>query len=305
MTTFHRGQAWHEARTLRPRRLRRAKAILRQVKPATVRHLYYRLLSEGLLPPKPAGHDNRYDRLCTEMLMAREEGQVPWSWIVDDSREAWRLDIYATAAAYAKEAAERYRRDVWATQERRVEVWSEKETVGGLLWPVCAKYRVPFQPFHGYAGGKLHEIAEGVQEDPQPSLLALYVGDFDPSGLNISDEVFPQKLEQYGAGGLITLHRIALVERDLTRVQLIEAKTTDTRWERYAAAYGRIPAVQGGRWCAELDALDPRELRRRVEAAIKREITDQDAWDDCLEGEAEERTDLQGALNAWVHLEGG
>jgi hypothetical protein len=44
-----------------------------------------------------------------------------------------------------------YRRDRWAQQPRRLEVWSEKGTVRGMLAPVLDKYGVTFRVMHGYS----------------------------------------------------------------------------------------------------------------------------------------------------------
>ena len=44
-----------------------------------------------------------------------------------------------------------YRRDFWNQQPVRVEVWSEKGTVRGVLAPVLDEYGVGFRVMHGFS----------------------------------------------------------------------------------------------------------------------------------------------------------
>ena len=46
--------------------------------------------------------------------------------------------------------ARSYRRDFWDQQPVRVEVWSEKGTVRGVLAPVLDQYAVGFRVMHGF-----------------------------------------------------------------------------------------------------------------------------------------------------------
>ena len=47
--------------------------------------------------------------------------------------------------------ARSYRRDFWNQQPLRVEVWSEKGTVRGVLQPVLDHYAVGFRVMHGFS----------------------------------------------------------------------------------------------------------------------------------------------------------
>ena len=64
---------------------------------------------------------------------ARERGIIPWEWIVDESRELERASSWDDPEAYARCVINRYRRDYWNQQPVRVEVWSEKGTIRGVL----------------------------------------------------------------------------------------------------------------------------------------------------------------------------
>ena len=54
---------------------------------------------------------------------AREQGLIPWEWIVDETRALERVSTWDNPAEYARCVARSYRRDFWDQQPVRVEVW--------------------------------------------------------------------------------------------------------------------------------------------------------------------------------------
>ena len=116
---------------------------------------------------------------------ARERDIIPWEWIVDETRELERVSTWSNPAEYARCVARSYRRDFWDQQPRRVMVVSEKGTVRGLLQPVLDQFAVGFQVMHGFGSATIvHDISE--DDDGRP-LNILYVGDYDPSGMHMSE----------------------------------------------------------------------------------------------------------------------
>jgi hypothetical protein len=104
---------------------------------------------------------------------------------VDETRELERVSTWSNPAEYARAVARSYRRDFWDQQPRRVMVVSEKATVRGLLRPVVDEFAVGFQVMHGFSSATIvHDISE--DDDGRP-LIILYVGDFDPSGMYMSE----------------------------------------------------------------------------------------------------------------------
>src|SRR3974390_2262498 len=81
---------------------------------------------------------------------AREEGIIPWEWIVDETRGLERRASWNDPADYVNKVSRAYRRDFWNQQPVRVEIWSEKGTVRGVLAPVLDEYGVGFRAFHGF-----------------------------------------------------------------------------------------------------------------------------------------------------------
>src|SRR4029077_12403481 len=137
---------------------------------------------------------------------AREDGTIPWDWIVDETRRLERVSTWANPAEYARCVAQSYRRDFWDQQPVRVEVWSEKGTVRGVLQPVLDEYGVGFRVMHGFSGATtIYDVAQDGDRRP---LIVLYVGDYDPSGLYMSRHDLPDRLRKYG-GYHVMITRIA------------------------------------------------------------------------------------------------
>jgi hypothetical protein len=223
------------------------------------------------------------------LKQAREEGIIPWEWIVDETRAIERVTTWSDPEEYARCVAQSYRRDFWDQQPHRVQVWSEKGTVRGVLQPVLDEYAVGFLAVHGFSSATTaHDVAK---DDDGRDLIILYVGDFDPSGMYMSEVDLPNRFAKYG-GDHIKLKRIALTRPQVRGLPSFPAsdKMKDTRYNWFVANYGHS--------CWELDAMDPRDLRNLVEAEIK-QLIEPTAWARCERVYAAEYTSLQNILKGW------
>src|SRR5215831_11257608 len=66
--------------------------------PITGRGIGYKLFAAGLIPSMARSEMLRVYRLLRE---AREEGTIPWEWIVDETREFEKVSTWRNPAAYA------------------------------------------------------------------------------------------------------------------------------------------------------------------------------------------------------------
>src|SRR5262245_10944597 len=114
--------------------------------PITGRGLGYKLFAQGLISSM-----DEMQAVYRLLRIAREQGDIPWDWVVDETRELEKVATWKTPAAFARTAARSYRRDFWNQQPVRCEVWSEKGTVRGVLQPVLDKYAVGFRVMHGFS----------------------------------------------------------------------------------------------------------------------------------------------------------
>jgi hypothetical protein len=95
---------------------------------------------------------------------------------------------------------------------------------------VLDKYGVGFRVNHGFASATAVNDVATIYDDARP-LTALYVGDWDPSGLHMSEVDLPERLAKYG-GVHVQVKRIALMQEQLPRCRPfprgISAKTRAT-----------------------------------------------------------------------------
>ena len=258
----------------------------RAVQPITGRGVGYKLFIANLIHSMARAEMQRVYRL---LLLARERGIIPWEWIVDETRALERTSTWANPAEYAECVARSYRRDFWDQQPVRVEVWSEKGTIRGVLAPVLNEYAVGFRVMHGFSGATTgHDIS---QDDDGRELIALYVGDFDPSGLYMSEEDLPARLSNYG-GDHITLKRIALTREQVNGLPsfLARDKRKDPRFRWFVSNHGDR--------CWELDAMDPNDLRESVRTEIDK-LIDPIAWSRCERVNRAEQESLKTILAKW------
>jgi hypothetical protein len=290
--------------------------IAGSIQPCSVRALAYQLFNRKLIPSMALKYTRKVSELC---VIAREEGTIPWDWIVDPTRAEQRVATWADPVAYARAVQRSYRRNKWLDQPTHVIVWSEKATVEGTIRPVLEQYEVPFQVLHGWSGATpVWDAAQANLARNQDTLI-LYIGDYDPSGMYMSEVDLPQRLARYSSatpgekridldwaiGALaevrLEIRRIALTETDTvalgaaTRFPASDKKGNaqkkgDSRYEWFVENHGH--------WCWELDALSPKVLRERLEDAIVAEL-DPDAWDRYTRIEELEREAIVATCQSW------
>lgn len=238
-------------------------AIVEERAPINVRGIAYQLFTQELIPSMATKETARVSRITTEM---RESGELDWRQIVDGSREVSRVSQWDSPTDLIRSAMDQYRKDRWLEQDVVIEVWSEKATVAGILAPVLDEWGVTFRVMKGWGS---FTAVKSAAEDTVEAYFAgkqfkiVYVGDWDPSGLYMSEVDLPSRLNRYGATG--QFERIAILEEDhhLPKFSAL-TKTKDKRFQWFSDRYGYD--------CWELDALDPNELRRRVDEQIRTSI---------------------------------
>jgi hypothetical protein len=235
------------------------------------------------------------NRMRRHLVAAREQGVLPWEWSVDDTREPERVNAWKTPAAFVRTVRQAYRRGHWADQPLLVEVISEQSPGQATLAPVLGEYGVTVRSWHGdVSATQAHELAEEIQASAQPIVL-LYLGDWDPSSLDMGDRYAPDRLVQYGSGDGFPWRRIALTDALIREHDLpgfdVDSKWEDSRYRWYRNRHGARA------W--ELDALNPMVLRAVVEEAIRGYI-DWPAWDQSRLAEDAETESIQHVLDRWT-----
>jgi hypothetical protein len=254
----------------------------------SVRQVYYQAVARGYTGGENSG--KMYDRIQGALNTGRWQGLVSWTALEDRERNLMGLQHYDSPAEVLRSARASYRRDLWAEQQWRPEVWVEKKALEGVVGHICNRLRVDFFACKGYnsqseqwrAGRR---FASYIQKGQRP--IVFHLGDHDPSGIDMTRDN-RDRLSIF-AGTPIVLQRLAL---NMPQIEELNpppnpAKMSDSRAADYVEQYGEES------W--ELDALDPEYISNLVENAIMK-IRDPERWNDALQKENDDLARLNLVL---------
>lgn len=242
-------------------RYRRTKAELAEIdaainvfaeaeRPCTVRSLFYRVMTKGLVPKTEQG----YGVVQRQALKMRRAGELPYAWITDGSRLRLKPDSFSNAQAALENTAEMYRRDLWIDQGVHVEVWSEKDAIRGVIFPVTAEYDVPLMISRGFSSETfLYETADDINREGRPAVI-YHLGDHDRDGVRAWEDI-QRKMRGFVDDDIdLTFERIAVTPEQITALDL------PTRPDKTSSGFGD---------CVEVDAIPSSVLRDLVRDAIE------------------------------------
>ena len=239
----------------------------------TLRRVYYALVSAGVIP----NTERAYKNLSATLDKARWEGFLPLTCLEDLGRTVSVWEAWDSVAELAADMASRFRTDWWEDADPLVEVWAEKQAVSGIVSPVCADYGVSFLACRGFSS--LTALAEATRRLYGRQTIVFYVGDHDPSGLDMDRDI-QDRLDRLGAD--VELVRVALTADQIEEHNLPPqpTKSADSRAFGYSLEHG-------GSW--ELDALPADVLaglvRDAIETALPDDFEDRRVRDDLARAE--------------------
>lgn len=229
----------------------------------SLRQLYYQLVSKNVVP----NTEKSYKNIGVLVSDARLAGLIDWDMIKDRGREMIENPHWDDPADFMTSVAPQYRFNLWDDQTCYVEVMVEKQALEGVLIPVCRSLDVPFTANKGYSSSSaLYEASKRFlkRAEQEKTLYVIYLGDHDPSGMDMSRDV-ADRLNLFidGSGGWIEVNRVALNMDQIEELNPPEnpAKITDSRADKYIAEYG------ASSW--ELDAIEPAQLADIVRTAVE------------------------------------
>lgn len=160
----------------------------------TLRQLYYQLVSRDIIPNKLA----EYSKLSTLLKEGRMGGIVDWDAIEDRLRKPDRPSEFDSPKEILQAALNQYRLPRMAGQENYVEVWVEKDALSGVLKRVTYQYGIPILVNRGYSSASAmfdsYQRFEPMIKEKKKVYL-LYLGDFDPSGMDMIRDIRDRILE--------------------------------------------------------------------------------------------------------------
>jgi hypothetical protein len=257
--------------------------------PMSSRQVAYQLVSRRAIENTETEKE-RVGRIIVDM---RKEGLIPYSRIVDRTREKHQREGWNGVTDIMEAAAAQYRRNLWADQPVVPMIACEKRALEGVFSRIVDDYGVSLWTFGGFNSLSFdYEWAEAIKEITATGkrVEIAYFGDHDPSGICIEDTSFERLGEEFGVD--VEWCRWGLNAEDLDTFKLarIPVKPTDRRAKGFLSKFGDH--------AAELDALPPAELERRIRQAIEMHI-DRDRWDALQETEAAERESLNLVIGSW------
>ncbi len=213
--------------------------------PMTIRHLFYRLVSECGWDKTERIYKGTLIRLLGTM---RENGEIPFEWFIDSTRWMRKPRTHDSVTALMKDCWQTYRRELWRQQPVYCEVWTEKDAIASILSDVTEEFDVPLMVCRGFSSKTfLYSTGQKIKEQGKPTHI-FYLGDFDPSGLSIST-VIERDLRKYSDGAEIHFNRLAVTEQQIIDLNLPTrwTKATDSRAKNFVGESVEIDAISAAK----------------------------------------------------------
>lgn len=236
--------------------------IVAQAAPTSVRHVYYRAVVQGLVEKADSGY-NKVQRAVKEL---RETGAIDYNDIVDSTRWMRKPRSWRSAEAALSDLTASYRRAMWQDLAVTVEVWCESESVAGVLDPVIARYDVPCYPIKGQTSDSFCYSAAQDYRRLDKDVVLIYVGDFDPAGLEIESQL-NAKLCRFSGRGDLELTRLGVTLWQADELQHLGTPPKKPHWR---AADGTKRPFEG--LAIEAEAIDAEAMRDLVSTEIEKYI---------------------------------
>jgi hypothetical protein len=262
--------------------------VVANEQPMTVRGVFYRAVSAGIYPDTGEKHYRQCQQI---VLKLRRRGFLQFQWIVDSTRRRLKPSSWSGLDDYAETVASCYRRDLWARQNDYLEVFVEKDAMAGVIEPVTQQFDIHLNVIRGQVSETFAWNIAAVWQQISKPIYAYYLGDHDPSGLEI-ESTLRRKLLEF-TGREIRWKRLAVTKAQFKRKDIlgfpVKRSGAPSRWRSYIKAYGDR--------CVEVDALEPNEIRALVKTAIEGHI-DEVEWRALQETERLEKESIRDLVLA-------
>lgn len=198
--------------------------------PQTVRHVFY-LMTNPRLPEPVEKSDRGYRGVQYRLSLMRKSGVIPYGWIADTSRRAYRTSTYSGSGDFLKRHAGAYRADLWDDSEYYLEVWSESRSLAGVLEDDCRELAVSLYPSGGFSSDTfIYESACEIERAYKKAVI-IYVGDYDPAGVLIDQDIERKLRMHLGSDYPLAFDRVAINSNQIAEYDLPTKprKATDKR----------------------------------------------------------------------------
>lgn len=225
----------------------------------TLRQLYYQLVSRDIILNK----QSEYAKLSTLLVKGRMAGIVDWEAIEDRVRVPF-LPYWVTGISGAiNDTIEQYRLNRQEGQSVYIELWVEKDALSGVLRRITEHYHINLMVNRGYSScSAMHDAYKRLKKEEKKGkeTYILYLGDHDPSGLDMVRDI-RERLEEFGVYPEVRQIGLTMEQIEEFSPPPNPAKIKDPRAKEYIEKYG------GTSW--EVDALNPKTLHKLVRENVE------------------------------------
>ncbi len=255
------------------------------------RQIYYQVVSRG--------HETKSGIVSRLIVDMRADGRIPYERVVDRTREIHQDSSWEGEREILRAVSQQYRRNLWADQSTIVHIICEKQALEGIFEEVVDEFGTSLSIIRGFDSvSDLFALSRLIKRhtDHGKRVIIYYFGDHDPSGLDIERDAIEKLRNLFDCD--FEWHRAGLLLSDFEDFKLVKVpvkqdtteKKGDPRAKRYLVKFGDV--------AAELDALPPNELQRRIRECIQRHI-ESDAWKRLEATEAVEKQSLTEVVGFW------
>jgi hypothetical protein len=192
--------------------------------PTNGRFLFYELVQRSRLSKVQTGARRPDQDLQDALTDVREDGQIPWSWIIDETRSLEDYSGYRSVLEGTLAKLPYINLDPW--RGKGPMHLTESRSLAGVLRGIVIEYRAQIASTNGQCGGFLRtDIAPRLR----PGQHVLYLGDYDLSGDLI--EANTRRVLEREISGDLRWERLALTREQVEAYNLPEITKRDRRYK--------------------------------------------------------------------------
>jgi hypothetical protein len=191
--------------------------------PTSARFLFYELVQRGVLSKEKSGARRPDQDMHDALMDLRERSEVPWDWIVDETRSLDAWHVAPTVTEWTLDVLAQAKVDPWAGDTPLI--LTESRSLAGVLRDLAGDYAVPIAATNGQCGGFLRTNVAPIL---RPDHRVLYLGDLDLAGNQI--EANTRAVLEREAGSL-DWERLALTRAQVDEYSLPRIIKRDRRYK--------------------------------------------------------------------------
>lgn len=257
----------------------------------TLRQLYYQLVSREII----SNQLKEYAKLSTFLVKGRMAGVVDWEAIEDRIRVPFIPYWVQGLDDAIDDTIEQYRLNRQKGQEVYIELWVEKDALSGVLKRITSYYHVYLVVNRGYSScTAMYDAYKRFREKEREGkrIVVLYLGDYDPSGLDMIRDI-RDRFREFGVNPEVRPIGLTIEQIRRFNPPPNPTKIKDPRAKWYIEKYGDTS------W--EVDALNPRILHQVVKENVEG-LIDIDLFHKQLRQEEKDKEKLKGFVKGDFEL---